>query len=73
MKKLIFGCTLMLCGAVCGTGWAIARTLLVEPGACSSLWSLFFSRDGFPVLFFYGSGLAGAALALLSPVRDSRP
>ena len=43
MKKLIFGCTLMLCGAVCGTGWVIAQALLVEPGAYSSLWSLFFS------------------------------
>ena len=73
MKKLTLGCTLMLCGAVCGTGWVIARALLVEPGAYCSLWSLFFSRDGFPVLFFYGLGLAGAALALLSPVRNSRP
>lgn len=73
MKKLTLGCTLMLCGAVCGTGWVIARALLVEPGAYSSLLSLFFSRDGFPVLFFYGLGLAGAALALLSPVRNSRP
>lgn len=31
MKKLVFGCALMLFGAICGTGWIIAWCILVGP------------------------------------------
>lgn len=28
MRKFIFGCVLMLCGVIGGTGWLIGRALL---------------------------------------------
>ncbi len=37
MKKLIFGCFLMLNCAICATGWLIAQAVRVEPGAWSTM------------------------------------
>lgn len=32
MKKLIFGCALMISGMIGSSAWLIAHVLLVEPG-----------------------------------------
>lgn len=69
MKKLILGCTLMLCGVIGGTGWLIAAGSLVEKGAWSSILNLFpligFGRpEGYVVLLFYVVAVVGAVLAI---------
>ena len=69
MRKLIFGCTLMLLGAICGTGWLIAQALQIEPGAWSTMLNLFpivgFGRtDGYIVLFFYAIAVVGTVMAI---------
>lgn len=69
MKKLIFGCTLMLCGIVGGTGWLIAYASLVQPGAWSTLLNILpfigFGRpDSWIVLLFYAVAAAGAVIAI---------
>lgn len=64
MKKFIFGCVLMLCGIIGGTGWAIAAISLVEPGAWSSVFNLFYDKDIFIILFFYAIAVLGAVLSI---------
>lgn len=69
MKKLIFGCMLMLCGAICGTGWLIAYSNLVQPGAWSSILNMFpiigFGRlDGYIVILFYVISIIGLVISL---------
>lgn len=68
MKKLIFGCFLMLSGAICGTGWLIAQAVRVEPGAWSTMLNMFpivgFGRpDGYIVILFYLIAVIGAVIA----------
>ncbi len=75
MKKLIFGCTLMLLGAICGTGWLVAYSSLVEAGAWSSLFNIFpivgFGRkDGYVVILFYIIAVVGAVIAIRSIKQD---
>lgn len=69
MKKLIFGCTLMLLGVICGTGWIIAEAVLVEPGAWSTILNMFpiigFGRpDGYIVILFYVIAIVGTVIAI---------
>lgn len=69
MKKLIFGCFLMLTGAICGTGWLLAQAVRVEPGAWSSMLNMFpivgFGRpDGYIVIAFYLIAVIGAVIAI---------
>ncbi len=69
MKKLIFGCTLVLLGAICGTGWLVAETILVEPGALSSALNMFpivgfGSPDGYIVISFYIIAIVGTVVAI---------
>lgn len=68
MKKLIFGCFLMLSGAICGTGWVIAQAVRVEPGAWSTMLNMFpfvgFGRpDGYIATAFYLIAVIGAVIA----------
>ena len=75
MKKLIFGCALMLLGAICGTGWVIAQAVRVEPGAWSTMLNMFpgvgLGRpDGYIVILFYGIAIIGAVIAIKSIKED---
>lgn len=68
MKKLIFGCMLMLCGILGGNAWLLAQAVRIEPGAWSSMTNMFpligFGRvDGYIVLFFYAVAIVGAVIA----------
>lgn len=73
MKKLIFGCTLMLCGAICGTGWLIAFCCAcVEPSAWSTVLNIFgFGRtDGYIVILFYILAIVGAVITIKALKED---
>lgn len=75
MKKLIFGCTLMLLGAICGTGWLIAQAVRIEPGAWSTMLNMFpgigFGRpDGYVVLLFYAIAVVGTVIAIKALKED---
>ncbi len=70
MKKLIFGCVLMLCGAICGTGWIMAYTSLVQPGAWSSIMNIFGRPDGYIVILFYIMAIVGAITAIKALKED---
>jgi len=59
MKKLIFGCTLMICGVVGGTGW------LIPGGAYSSIQGFQFDNpECYIVLFFYAIAVLGTVIAV---------
>lgn len=65
MKKLIFGCTLMLFGAICGTGWIIAHcSACVEPSAWSTILNMFPSIDGCITIAFYIIAVIGTVIAI---------
>ncbi len=72
MKKIIFGCVLMLCGAICGTGWIMAYTSLVQPGAWSSITNIFGRPDGYIVILFYILAIAGAVIAIKAMREDKK-
>ena len=72
MKKLIFGCALMLLGAICGTGWILAWCIIVGPDTpiiwtfpvatiLNVLWGRF---DSFIALLFYIISVYGACIAI---------
>ena len=65
MKKVILGCTLMLVGAICGTGLMIAHCCAcVEPGAWSTVLNIFSGMDGFIAIVFYLIAVLGTAVAI---------
>lgn len=69
MKKFLFGCCLMLVGAICGTGILVAHCCAcVEPRAWSTVWNVLSGVDGAVILMFYGIAILGMAVA----VRDLR-
>lgn len=59
----------MLFGALCGTGWLIAYSNLVQPGAWSSMLNIFpifgFGRlDGYIIIIFYAISIIGLVISL---------
>lgn len=65
MKKFIFGCTLMLVGAICGTGWIVAYCCAcVEPSAWSTVMNVFSNTDGIVSLAFYLIAIIGTVIAI---------
>ncbi len=66
MKKLIFGCALMLCGVMGGTGWLIAGASLVQGGAWSTVLNVFdFGRpECYVILLFYALAVFGAFVSI---------
>ncbi len=72
MKKFIFGCILMLCGVIGGTGWLIAKMLLVQPGAWSTVFGIFHVGDleGYIVMVFYIIAIVGMVIAIKSMRED---
>ncbi len=78
MKKFIFGCFLMLCGALCGTGWLIAAAMLVQDGAWSTMLNVFpgigFGRpEGYVIIAFYLLAIYGGVTAWLAVKDDAQP
>ena len=70
MKKFIFGCMLMLCGSICGTGWLIAEASLIQRGAWSTMMNLlpgigYGMPSGYLILLFYIIAIIGAAIAAI--------
>ena len=65
MKKFILGCTLMLVGAICGTGWIVAHCCAcVEPSAWSTVMNIFSDKDGVVALAFYLIAIIGTVIAI---------
>lgn len=66
MKKLIWGCTLMLCGMIGGTGWLIASTSIVQGGAWSTVFNVFdFGEpECYIIIFFYVLAVVGAVIGM---------
>lgn len=66
MKKLIFSCTLMLCGIIAGTGWLIASASVVQSGAWSTILNIFnfSSIECYIILLFYALAVVGAVFAV---------
>lgn len=74
MKKFIFGCILMLCGIIGGTGWLIARVAIVEAGAWSTVFNVFdfCEIECYIILLFYALAIVGTVIALKSINGDKR-
>ena len=70
MKKLIFGCTLILSGMIGSSAWIIAHAILVEPGAWSSITNIFGSIDGIVVILFLVIAILGAIIAMRAMKED---
>lgn len=70
MKKLIFGCTLILSGMIGSSAWIIAHALLVEPGAWSSVTNIFGSIDGIVVILFFVIAVLGTIIAIRAMRED---
>lgn len=65
MKKVIFGCTLMLVGVICGTGYILAFcSACVEPGAWSSMLNIFYNTEGIIPIVFYLLSIFGAVIVI---------
>ena len=75
MKKLIFGCVLMMVGAICGTGWLIAYSNLVHPGGWISFFDIFESIgygtvDKYIIFLFYAITIIGTIISIRSFKED---
>lgn len=66
MKKLIWGCALMLSGIIGAVGWMLARIMLVQDGAWSTVLRIFdFTEpECYIIILFYMIALAGAVIAV---------
>lgn len=66
MKKLIFGCVLMLCGVIGGTGWLIACASIVQDGAWSTIINVFdFGKhECYIIIFFYALAVVGTVVGI---------
>lgn len=72
MKKLIFGCVLMLCGIIGGTGWLIASVSIVQGGAWSTVLNVFnFARtECYIIILFYALSVVGTVVATKALKED---
>ena len=66
MKKVIFGCFLMLSGIIGGSAWLIARSNLVERGAWNGMFNIFAFDciEGYIVILFYALAIVGTVIAI---------
>lgn len=71
MKKLIFGCSLMVCGIIASSAWLIANAFLVEPGSWSSITNIFDGIDGIIIIIFFAVAVLGAIIAVRSLKKDN--
>lgn len=71
MKKLIFGCTLMISGIIGSSAWLITNALLHEPGgAWDNVTDIFGSTDGIVVMLFFGIAVLGMITATSALIED---
>lgn len=72
MKKLIFGCILMLCGITGGTGWLIASVSIVQAGAWSTILNVFYfgKTECYIIILFYALAIVGAVVATKALKED---
>lgn len=72
MKKLIFGCALMLCGIIGGTGWLIASASVVQGGAWSTVLDVFDfgGIECYIILFFYALAVIGTVVVAKALKED---
>ena len=72
MKKLIFGCILMLCGIIGGTGWLIASVSIVQGGAWSTVLNVFdFGRpECYIIVLFYALAVVGTVVSVKALKKD---
>jgi hypothetical protein len=72
MKKFIWGCVLMLCGMIGGTGWLIASASLVQGGAWSTVLNVFDFGDVacYIILLFYALAVVGAIVSTKALKRN---
>ena len=73
MKKFIFGCVLMLCGIIGGTGWLIASASVVQDGAWSTVLNVFSLCDPecYIIILFYVLAVVGAGAAIKA-IKEER-
>lgn len=79
MKKIILGCTLMLCGVIGGTGWIIAYVLRIglewNPNMFGSVmecsYELGRSSDIYIAIIFYIVAVIGLVVAVNSIMGDN--
>lgn len=72
MKKLIFGCALMISSIIVSSSWLIATACIVEPGAWSSIMTIFWDADGIVVILFFALAVLGAIIAIRSLKDDKK-
>ena len=74
MKKVIFGCFLMLSGIIGGSAWLLARSNLVERGAWSSMLNVFGfgSSDSYIIILFYALAIVGAVIAIMGLKKEDK-
>lgn len=72
MKKMLFGCILMLTGIVGGSSWLIAESNLIQPGAWSSMLNLFNfkSMGSVIIILFYALAVVGGIIAIKALKED---
>lgn len=72
MKKLIFGCALMLCGIIGGTGWLVASASIVQGGAWSTVLNVFdlSGIECYIILLFYAFAVIGTVIAAKALKED---
>lgn len=73
MKKFIFGCVLMLCGIIGGTGWLIASASVVQDGAWPTVLNVFSFGDPecYIIILFYVLAVVGAGSAIKA-IKEER-
>lgn len=72
MKKLFFGCMLMLTGIIGGSSWLIAESNLIQPGSWSSMLNIFRSNStgSVIILLFYAIAVVGGIIAIKALKED---
>lgn len=69
MKKVFFGCMLMLTGIIGGSSWLIAESNLIQPGAWSSMLNLK-STGSIIIILFYVLAVVGGIIAIKALKED---
>ena len=76
MKRLIFGCTLMLSGILGASAWMVAHAILVGPGVWNDIMTMMpfigfrSSIDGAMVMVFYLIAIIGAVIAIKEIINN---
>ena len=65
MRKLLFGCALMISGMVGAAGFLISGAVLIEKGAWSTLFNVFSKPEGIAALLFLLTAVVGGVVAAL--------